>query len=59
MINLNIIPFGIHAMQKYLDDQYLLLIVAVIVTPVLVVLIVQVAAFPKKLQQYEIMNKVK
>jgi len=32
--------------------------VAVIVTPILVVLIVQVAAFPVKLHQYEIKNKV-
>ena len=32
--------------------------VAVIVTPVLVVLIVQVAAFPKKLHQYKIVNEV-
>jgi len=45
-------------MQKYLDDQYLFLMVAVIVTPVLIVLIVQVAAFPLKLHQYEIVNEV-
>ena len=44
--------------QKHLDDQYLLLMVAVIVVPILVVLIVQVAAFPLKLRQHEIVNEV-
>ena len=44
--------------QKHLDDQYLLLMVAVIVAPILVVLIVQVAAFPLKLHQHEIVNEV-
>ncbi|XP_065916322.1 gamma-aminobutyric acid type B receptor subunit 2-like [Dysidea avara] len=43
--------------RKHLDDQYLLLMVAVIVVPILVVLIVQVAAFPLKLRQHEIVNE--
>ena len=44
--------------QKYLDDQYLLLMVAVIVAPVLVSLIIQVSTFPRKLHQYEIVSEV-
>ena len=44
--------------QKHLDDQYLLLMVAVIAAPILVVLIVQVAAFPLKLHRHKIINEV-
>ncbi|XP_065916310.1 gamma-aminobutyric acid type B receptor subunit 2-like isoform X2 [Dysidea avara] len=43
--------------RKHLDDKYLLLIVAVIVAPILVVLIVQVATFPLKLHRHEIINE--
>ncbi|XP_065916307.1 gamma-aminobutyric acid type B receptor subunit 2-like isoform X2 [Dysidea avara] len=43
--------------RKHLDDQYLLLMVAVIAAPILVVLIVQVAAFPLKLHRHKIINE--
>ena len=43
--------------QKHLDDQYLFLMVAVIVAPILVVLIVQVAAFPLTLHT-KVINEV-
>jgi len=45
-------------MQKYLDDQYLFLMIALIATPILVSLTVQVTVFPQKLK-HEILNKVR
>ena len=45
-------------MQKYLDDQYLLLGVGVITTPALVVLIVQASIYPITLHSRTKINKV-
>ena len=42
-----------------MDDQYLFLMVAVITTPILVTLIVQVTAFPLALHQHKITDEVR
>ena len=45
-------------MQKYLEDQYLLLAVGVITTPALVVLIIQASIDPITLHSHAKINEV-
>jgi len=51
--------FFIIATQKYLSDTYLFLMVAVIVSPTLLLLIIQAAAFPLTWQSSTISVEVK
>jgi len=52
------VTYSVCCSQKYLDDQYLFLMVAVITTPILVALIVQVAAFPLTLREHKNTDEV-
>lgn len=44
--------------QKYLGDKYLFMMVGMIVTPTLLLLIIQVTAFPLRLHAHEVTNEV-